>query len=532
MKTKKFIKNVEAKAIPYLALALFIGVFLSGIFLLPDSPLSKTVSADTAVTDFDYYKQITIDKDQVSGGSDFSFFTVPINISGDSDINGLAAEDFAFFASDQTTQLNHEIELYSDATDSLVAWVNVTTLSHDADTIIYMYYKDSDGTTEENVADTWHSSYTAVWLMDNASGGQEDSTTYGRDAVEGNSPTYQQTGSVGYCIDLQSADTDYFDIPNTFGHLDDGDTTVEIYYTFDTNTDDQVLFNFNGESFLVLGDYSDDIDWKWYDGSWHVAEVTPTVTTGVWNFVSCAYSQSSGGYTTINGLTGGTDADSGAINTGAADSTLGATSDPEKSVDGKIDFVAISNTARSIDYMITRSNSLRNCTSGGFYTIGAQQTQDQSSFEIKGLTNDRITWSGTADNSYWCNSSGDYYETLEINMTINASYNVTDIRVWVGDLNDSGSDITADNIELFVSSDNSSFGSAGSFSSGGSNISLNNSEWNDATMGSNPFSGAGLTDKTTSIYLRFKLSIPAAQTVDEYFGASATAWKIYLGYWT
>ena len=41
-------------------------------------------------------------------------------------------------------QLDHEIEIYDETNDLLIAWVRIPTLSHDADTTIYIYYGNSD----------------------------------------------------------------------------------------------------------------------------------------------------------------------------------------------------------------------------------------------------------------------------------------------------------------------------------------------------------------------------------------------------
>jgi len=140
------------------------------------------------------------------------------------------------------------------------------------------------------------------------------------------------------------------------------------------------------------------------------------------------------------------------------------------------------------------------------------------------LTNGRITWSGQAGETVWCNSSGEGYETLNITIIDGAGANdtdVTEIRIWVGDLNDTSYTITADNIELYASVDGTTWHSFGTFPSGGGNISLNSATW---TWSDNPFPISG--DDT--IYCRFKLTIPADTPSDTYFSASATEWKIYL----
>ena len=79
------------------------------------------------------------------------------------------------------------------------------------------------------------------------------------------------------------------------------------------------------------------------------------------------------------------------------------------------------------------------------------------------------------------------------------------------------------NIELFLSSDNSSYGLVGNFSSGGSNLTINKNMWDDDIMGTNIFNDTGLTDRTISIFLRFRLTISAGVSAGTY---TQNDWKI------
>jgi len=157
--------------------------------------------------------------------------------------------------------------------------------------------------------------------------------------------------------------------------------------------------------------------------------------------------------------------------------------------------------------------------------------EEPSTASLDGLTAGRITWSGIGGQSVWCNSSGDGTETMDINMTLNATTNITGIRVWVGDMNDTTAYINASNIELYVSSDDTNYGQMGTYTDGGSNLSINTSTWNAGSMGTNPFLGEGLTNGTHHIYCRFLLNIPADTPTDIFYSASSDAWKVYIGYY-
>ena len=136
-----------------------------------------------------------------------------------------------------------------------------------------------------------------------------------------------------------------------------------------------------------------------------------------------------------------------------------------------------------------------------------------------------ITWSGNASlatainpHDVWINSSGTYWETVQINLSINSTTWVEDIAFWVHNLYDpvNSSCIGADNISVWVSTDNITFSlledtngaKMGHFPHGGGYL-----YWNDSTspMGADPFSyfggGQYITDATTKIWARFRLNV-------------------------
>jgi len=140
------------------------------------------------------------------------------------------------------------------------------------------------------------------------------------------------------------------------------------------------------------------------------------------------------------------------------------------------------------------------------------------------LTDGRITWSGYPGETVWCNSSGDGYETLNLTIIDGSGgddTDVTEIRVYLDNLNDSGIVINADNIHLYASVDNATFHDFGAFPTNGGNITLNATTW---TWADDPFPITG----NDTIYMRFQLSIPSSQTPDIYYSATATRWKIYI----
>jgi len=76
-------------------------------------------------------------------------------------------DDFIFLNKDHTKKLNHTIEYYNNTIGKLVVWVNISNLNADNDTILYLYYGNSNCQNQENISGTWSSDFIAVWHLNN-----------------------------------------------------------------------------------------------------------------------------------------------------------------------------------------------------------------------------------------------------------------------------------------------------------------------------------------------------------------------------
>ena len=136
-----------------------------------------------------YRKAITIDYTKVPN-TDQSSFPVLVNLTSDAGLlaHALASgNDILFTSSDGTTKINYQREQYSSGT--LVAWVKVPTLSHTANTVIYMYYGNSGATDQQAATSVWDANYKGVWHLDEATGSSSaDATSNGNNAAPLNSP--------------------------------------------------------------------------------------------------------------------------------------------------------------------------------------------------------------------------------------------------------------------------------------------------------------------------------------------------------
>ena len=531
---------------------LVIATSFTVLFLIPQSPLSMKPASAAVVGDYSYSKQITIDHTKVN--SILTNFPVwAYNISSDYADNILAnGADIAFFDSTKTTRFNHEIETWVKGTGELGVWVNITSVSSSVDTVFYIYYGDSDtaDSRNHNPTDVWDNNFLAVYHMNSSSGNIYDSTSNKEYGTASGNPTYEQTGICGYAIDLDGTG-DYYDIDSlvadlaatstgtvsawceqggwfqsdTVFCLDDNNpgtsnTFIKQYVYNDTNIYQSKTLGKNADTpFLDFG-YVRPTDNPWAYGTWYYFS---------WRQNGTHYAN------LLNGeeMNSSVDSDWWDTTTNPDSVVLGASEDAGSGINneftGKLDEIRISKVGRNDSWINVSYTTMYSPST--FLTFGSQSSDD-SVCSLKGLTNDRITFSGTAGTSIYCNSSGTNNEWPEINMSINASTNYTELRVWIGDFNDTSAYINATNITAYVSSDNSSYGQLGTFPDGGGNCTyaINATNWNAGTMGADPFAGAGLTNKTVSIWVIFKIAVPSNTPTDEFWSGTIDSFKIHLGH--
>ena len=112
-------------------------------------------------------KQIVIQGSEITGGPHTNF-PVMVRLINDADLVSKAlsnGDDILFTNNDATVKLDHEIEFYADGT--LIAWVEVPSITSGTDIAICMYYGNSSSGPQENVVGTWNSNYQAVYHLHN-----------------------------------------------------------------------------------------------------------------------------------------------------------------------------------------------------------------------------------------------------------------------------------------------------------------------------------------------------------------------------
>ncbi|MFX0126188.1 MAG: DUF2341 domain-containing protein, partial [Candidatus Hodarchaeota archaeon] len=145
----------------------------------------------SSISNFSYYKIITIDHTKVNGSGTHNDFPLLLSIY-DSDLHNKAqpdGDDIAF--SDGVEWLDHEIELFNQSYSSthahLVAWIRIPSLSTSTDTKIFMYYGNSSIESQENPSGVWDDGYVGVWHLKETPSGElgeiTDSTSCGNNGT-------------------------------------------------------------------------------------------------------------------------------------------------------------------------------------------------------------------------------------------------------------------------------------------------------------------------------------------------------------
>ena len=183
-----------------------------------------------------YRKKLTIDHNQVVG--ELTNFPILVNII-DSNLPTKAqsdGDDIAFVLySDNSTQLNHEIELFNGTSGELAAWVNVTALDSSVDTFIWMYYGNSECNSQENQTGVWDSNYVMVQHLNETSEIHRDSTSNSNDGNVYGNITQDASGKIGGADSFDGYFDEYVYIGDAASLDITDDITVEAWMNVDTD---------------------------------------------------------------------------------------------------------------------------------------------------------------------------------------------------------------------------------------------------------------------------------------------------------
>lgn len=291
------------------------------------------------------------------------------------------------FASDVacSTKLNWEFSSYSATTGTVNIWVNVPTVSHTSDTVIYMCYGNAAiSTWQGNVPGTWNSNYKYVLHMfDNAANTTVvDSTGNQSPTSINNTSGMHISGAFGGGGFTFNGTTDSIHTAPASSIATGGAYTFELWMKVANNNSGTNYMwdgSASGESSRVLLDAqnfggSGAGAMEFYDGNFHANSGTGVVANNTWTSLAyTAASSVSTGYangvakTPTSTFTNFDPLYPLELNIGCRINCAG---NPGSQWLGSLQEIRISGVTRSADWLATTYNS-ENSTST-FYTVGSE----------------------------------------------------------------------------------------------------------------------------------------------------------------
>jgi hypothetical protein len=343
-----------------------------------------------------YKKTLTIDNTQVAGGSNLENFPVLVYRATDSDLASHAQSDggdIVFVDSTESVQFNHEIENYTTATGELWAWVNVTSISHDTDTVFYMYYGNPGVGNQWDTDGTWDNNYTFVSHMNDSTSNIISDSTVNNNTGQKNhtdQPVETTSGNTDNAQDFEKDDYSYIELDNNWGK--ESNITVECWFKPESDgiINDLVFeqydtANYGEMSFQFRVDASDRLNWKTFGDSGPLASCISdgdVMDAGFWYYFTGTWNGGVGGTTAYSYVNGTQDkSSSGGLyylgDHALSTLNIGCEQDATKYInyaDGIIDEVRLSDCVRSPSWIETTWNTIANKTS--FITVGGELGQD------------------------------------------------------------------------------------------------------------------------------------------------------------
>ncbi len=211
--------------------------------------------------DWEYRKQITINHSMVT--ADLQNFPVLISIISSDFIDHAQfdGDDFVFVLDDNSNTFSHEIEYYKSSSGKLVAWVNITSLSSNVDTILYLYYSNPNCSSQQDPDNVWDSDYIHVWHLGESlkdSAGSDDGNDHGTSKV---------SGKIGQARDFEQSEHDYIDFGDMMQPTDGSLTTMTWEAWIKPETEDiPLMTKYNTQGSTKYGSYGIHLG---YDGKFY-----------------------------------------------------------------------------------------------------------------------------------------------------------------------------------------------------------------------------------------------------------------------
>ena len=299
--------------------------------------------------------------------------------------------------------LPFERESYNASTGAVIYWVQVPTVSHTSDTVIYLFYGNSSVTTDQSSQNgVWDSNYKGVWHLSNGSTlSGTDSTSNGY-ALTNNNSTAATTGEVDGAGSFNGTNN-Y--LSNSSLSIPSGSSITISFWNYVTTAQLQ-----NGAAFTIGNTESPNrilgnVPWSdrtlyWDYGTYTTGRASTSYNSylGSWTYVVLEYNSAS----TIHSiyLNGSLAASSTNSNTPTSTMTgidIGSFPLDSEYHHGSLDEFRVSTSARSADWTATEYNNQSSPST--FYSLGSATSYGgpniSSLSPSSGNIGDSVTITGT-----------------------------------------------------------------------------------------------------------------------------------------
>ena len=214
--------------------------------------------------------QITIDNSDQTAAFTNQAVLIRLNSSivGYSNFNP-DGSDLRFVASDQTTELDYEVEHW-DVNGNSYVWVRVPNIPASGQVNIFLYFNNPSATFQNNPASMW-TNYKSIWHLSESPSDPapqyKDSTIDAKHGTAVNSPK-SAVGIIGNGLDLTGS-FDSIDVGSLLGTL--GGTSTFSFWIKTSQTGNNTNWLAPGITGVEQVGGTNDIFYGWIDGSGYIA---------------------------------------------------------------------------------------------------------------------------------------------------------------------------------------------------------------------------------------------------------------------
>lgn len=211
---EKMSKIVSGKYLLKISILLFsvFGLILIDVFIFTVL-LNEASAATWWNSSWLYRKKLVFNNSaQNENLADFPVMVKLTSLNFDFSKTKTNGEDIRFVDSDDSAELNYEIEKWDSSAQEAFIWVKVPQIDASSSTdFVYMYYGNSGAADAQNVAGTWNSGFAGVWHLDEIVYNNDinyDSTANGNNGAwkDSNNSVGNATGIIDGANDFDTSD--------------------------------------------------------------------------------------------------------------------------------------------------------------------------------------------------------------------------------------------------------------------------------------------------------------------------------------